>query len=480
MSNTFSTSKNTTFYELLVSIKVGNDEFKNIPCKIYASNNYSERPFAVMNLLEVNSFSIAEHLEGEYSFDQFQTYKIKAKTIVRVNSDSLLPQISDFKHPVTFELYELEIINLIEQKIKHDYQSYIFMISNNTHLSPIVISNTNNDGSVSIKKSKLKEFVLTDKFRMIFDSKFKFINCNNGNLLRKSYLVALSDVDLKASNLETIKNTLLQSLDEILLLSSFFSRQRTICYGLEVTSKYLQLKYYRGNITKPDTENSLMAYSGIIHNQDFEGFVQEAYTQLQTSDSKQNIISALHATLPTEYPSIESRFLYLFSSFEALVTSTKSNLNLSRSKFRPLKKILTNEIDKFFPEQDNQKKIHIKNKILELNKISFNDALTQFIQENSILINDLWPITQNETTPVDYPLSKIRNKLAHGESLPIEAIQPLTLAIEHLEKILQRTLVILLKCDLELTSLTRVNINIRNPEFYSFNEAEKKLTCIWK
>ena len=118
---------------------------------------------------------------------------------------------------------------------------------------------------------------------------------------------------------------------------------------------------------------------------------------------------------------IDSKYLELFSSFEAILLSyNRENDNeqlLSRSEFKKLSKGIENSINAFFIKESIDESIikQVIEKITELNRPSLKNTLARFQQVYRLPLDLFWPFFASGSEKPG--LSDIRNKLIHGDFL---------------------------------------------------------------
>src|SRR6267142_3035919 len=77
------------------------------------------------------------------------------------------------------------------------------------------------------------------------------------------------------------------------------------------------------------------------------------------------------------------------------------------NKWKKVRRGLKKYIDEIeLPEIDNSKRQLIKDKLSELNRVSFDKAFARFCDHYSVRLEDLWPVTSKER---GVSLSQIRN-----------------------------------------------------------------------
>jgi hypothetical protein len=253
----------------------------------------------------------------------------------------------------------------------------------------------------------------------------------------------------EAGVIAEIDESLTNQIDDFLLIASFAARQRCIWFGWESFGPGMWITFHRRDVTMPTPDPRLNVEDGVIDIAQFEEFLAKAYVRFVGTEPKEFIRNALRVVIPKQGEILENHFLALYSSVESLVLDFRRKAELEfvlppehwRRVQRELKGLLSQH-----PDLKNQpEKVALMNeKLPELNRISFTTAFQKFCQEHSVALDDLWPLTENTD---GWSLSRMRNKLIHGEPLTPMEIRVLSTASMHLQWTLERLILGVLRWD---------------------------------
>jgi len=245
-------------------------------------------------------------------------------------------------------------------------------------------------------------------------------------------------------------NHSLASVDEVKILSelpdklmwylSFGSRQRTswIKWTAEIGTELVE--YYRNNISIP--EKSKYYEEPLIDRRSFQDFLQHCleYEKQQNSlDLYLPIVYLVSSNSPSK--TMEMQFLSLFMALEALLDLYAKSWNINKHFTKERWETFYTHIKKSIEEFSGFNNIDEKNLMIEklgiFNQPSRKKLYNDFCKDMKIDNSDLWPIYGTHSS-----LSRIRNKLVHGERFEYETF--LSIASEHLKWTVERCLLTVL------------------------------------
>lgn len=330
-----------------------------------------------------------------------------------------------------------------------------FWITPHVLLMPASIVESHINGNVNIRNVRTFKFTLPGGLSLEFRKHYLKRENEAGEEVISTKLVAEFETDDPQGRAK-INDDLTSGLDDLLLLTSFAGRQRCAWVGWEVYDTLGHTSFYRKNITVPEPQPKHRVGDGLISLQDFDDFIRIAYPRFSAEAPSGLFRRSFYGLLPMPRgeATIESRFTSLYSALENLVLyfRRKNNLefifssgeaaqwqNLRREMMKWLKQqpLLAGE------EKAEQRKLVYEN-LAGLERISFSYAFQKFCEAYSVELNDLWPISDGRE---GWPLSKIRNKLVHGEDLGDHKVSALATATEHLQWALERMLLAVLGWD---------------------------------
>jgi hypothetical protein len=427
------------------------DTVANIPCKLYLPERTNEKPYLFMRPSQKESKKIQHlhhiELKGELSnLGGERTGYIVAPEVFLSG-----PRTSNWGGGITDttlfgEPQDLEVSHQLKPETKPDNTSLVFWISSNQFLTPTMTSKMSYLGDLSYKRIENHSYSLTEGISVSVDRHFNNKSLDNGDLLQWSYLVATCELDSNGLDTAWIRNNILPYLDDLLLVASFLSRQRTVCLGWSASNECKHKTYYRGNYSFPKENSRDSLWGGVVEFAGFSKQVRRLYEGFEENINKLAVRNALYSVLPSEENTIETNFLRLFAGLETLLLDYRRKRSLEyilpEEKWSQLnahiKKSLKSSNDIGLTKEERGS---IYKKIGELNRYSLGEAYGQFCKHYGIDLSDLWPVFRQTNT---VGLSEIRNKLIHGDPMPNSVIFAIGFAAEHLRFILERFLVVVM------------------------------------
>jgi len=344
-----------------------------------------------------------------------------------------------------------------------------FYISLLASLSPAKTLNCKPSGDVEVLPYTTHKFNLDENFIISLDTKYIYDSANksfSNQLATVSYSKDVAEFNFQGEFTKIPYYSNL--LDDFLMLMSFAIRKRTVCTGWIANNNRKHMKFIRRDIVIPkyNDENLLPGY--LVEPSELANFLQKSFPKLQNFDNVDIIERAINPLPSNIETSTESYFLILFSCLESVLLFHKKNKNLetiiTESDFHIISSRLKKNIEDYLVNSNNEELSNreteiLKNyddskismlseKISELNRPSFRRILDDFCSNYLLSLEDLWPVTGSNH---GINLSKIRNKLIHGDTFKASQHYSLIIAGQHLQTIVERVILKVLDWDIEKT-----------------------------
>lgn len=355
-----------------------------------------------------------------------------------------------------------QFLNKVQTDNKPSTVNGRFWITDNPLLQPaggIIKSYT---GTVEVETFWKFEFDLETKTHLIFEKHYRYRENDEGETISFDELVASFSFEGELADGPKIPETL-DRVNDVLLLASFAARQWCVCLGWSVSDTYLHVRHYIRDRTLPDKPNPKRSQSeNLVRKSDFADFMKVAHLAFLAFAPTDPLRRAISLTIPIKDTILESEFVTLYAALEMLVLHFRREKELEyvflqtdaeqKRQWNAIRKGLKKYIDEFeMPENYSEKKLHMKDKLAELNRISFATAFGQFCEYYSVGLQDLWQVTNNKN---GISLSELRNKLVHGEHFNHDQLRALIFAKLHLKWTLERMIVAILKWDVDKTTVS--------------------------
>jgi hypothetical protein len=266
--------------------------------------------------------------------------------------------------------------------------------------------------------------------------------------------VVRTTAPMHAEDVDTVSNTIVPALEDVLLLASLGAGQRTVCRGWTASDGVSLTRYYRRDVVLP--ARPVNDLDELIAKFNFQDFLSSTYATFNGLDDKQAIRRAIWVATPAHTSVLDETYISRFSGVEDLLTASRRRSRLRfivpRDKAwteirRTLSKAISSIDDSLASARQRDQ---LCDKLTELNNVSLAAAYLAFCQEYRLEISDLWPMFGDES---GLGLAKIRNYIVHGEGYPIDAFPSLMIANQHLKWLLQRMLLALIQWPLEKTTV---------------------------
>jgi len=442
-----------------------NSEMINVPCKIYLPERTYEKPYMVLKPSKVDTYRLASAHKAAlkaviYGFDKEIQTTIEAPEVhfSGCSTKHWGHEISESTvHGVPQDLH---VIHHLQNHEGQEKTLLVFWVSPNTFLTPYMICSTSYTGDIKYEKVGDLKFTLKNNVGLVFDKYFDSKSVKNGDLTQWSYLVACVELDVPADDVLTLKKTL-QDIDDFLLIASFAARFRTACLGWTATDKKSHATFYRGNYTFPDGKDN-NSDEGLVDIQDFERFTDVCYSSFLKYENKLALRNALYSAVPSDPNMIETTYLQTFAGLEMLILDFRKWKNLEfilpETEWACLKKYLQSCIKKSTkPKLERGERAFIYCKLDELNRVSLREVFDVFCTHYEIDLSDLWPVFGEKRI---VGLTDIRNRLIHGDPFPLDLYRALIIAKEHLKYTLERVIARVLGWNIEQSRISNHYLSI--------------------
>lgn len=433
------------------TLRSENFEIRDVLCRIYLPKRKEEKPLIVF---EPNQEVLARirhvlHVELEatvWGFNNKVELTISCPKIYITDSSTKFwgPKYSE--SIIVAEPQHLNICRYIDNLIPKK-TSIIFWISPNRNLTPFTNVTMKYTGEVKYHGDSQLKFLFSKRRNLIFTKHFSHERNADDDLVQWVTLAASLNSQFSPLDVEQIRHTTLQELDDFLLLASFATRHRTSCVGWAAYNNEYHAEYFRGDYTFPDFKKKVDPDDTLIKRKDIVRFLNDSFKIFLNIHNKRSFRSAVFSLVPLERDIIERSFVHKFSALETLLSDFRKTENLQfvlpKDNWSALKSHLKKSIVNFEnPKLSSNIRSSLYQKLDEINRISLKEAFESFCTNHSIYLNDLWPVFGQKEQP---GLVQIRNKLVHGEPCPTELFDALIIAEQHLHYVMERLILALLK-----------------------------------
>lgn len=464
------------------TVIVNDVEIKSIACKVYLPERTHEKPYLLFKPDRVDAVRMTGSFKGSFKADimgldkELQTTFVAPEVYFSENSTKYWGgDISE--STILGEPQDLHKIDYLKNRDTPTRTHVELWISPNSFITPFILQTTSYTGEITQKRVRECEFTIKGGTLLKFDKRFKSKTLQNHDLMQWSHLVASFEIDLPSVELVTIKNDILQDIDDFLVLVSFASRIRTACLGWSAYDKHSITSFYRGNYTFPNVHKEVDLNDVVIDIQDFESFMEACYPTFQNYENKLALRNALHSAIQSNTHSVETSYLSMFAGLETLILDFRRTENLEivlpPGQFKHLRNYLKECLKKSSkPELTATQQETICKKLGELNRVSLREAFEVFCERYGIHLLDLWPVFGGNSV---IGLVDIRNKLIHGDPLSHDVFGALIVAKEHLKYTLERVLVRVLGWDIEKTKVSPAFLGVYGFGIKDIQAEQKKL-----
>lgn len=443
-------------YTLYVNVNTEDLVVEDVHCKIHLPKKVTDS-IELRFLPTPEQFSAMQYapefaIEGEIKeSDGFVSTRIRSDKVYRLSSStSYYPSnITEEKIIGTPRDLEIEHLNYCgDSIIETSKTTGRLWLTKSDLLAPGKTLEPSHTGEVSVNLFKKLDFKLENGLQLAFDTHYRYKRDTDGTFTMFPELVAEFEFEGSKSEIHPA----LKHVDDFLTLVSFAERRRCVCLGWDASDSLAHVQYFRREMAIPDPHESNGLDLPLIEKKDFDEFIRTVYDSFIEIEQNDLIREALHALIPHASGTIESNFLSLCSALESAVLHFRRQNDLeyifgSKSKdWKKLKDDLKNFIESHeLLERNDQSRKLICRKLEELKRIPFGTAFVKLINNHSIRLDDLWPVSNRRGGAC---LSDIRNMLAHGEVFDPTQSKSLMVATEHLRWTVERILLTLLGWDI--------------------------------
>jgi len=367
-------------YLVKATINVGENEICGIPCKIYLPERIYEKPYVILKPSKQEARRIMVSWKGSlkatiYGFNNEIQTSIETPEIYFSGETTKYwgNDISDTTIPG--EPQDLHIIQHLKDHDCKNVTRLVLWISPNKYLTPFMHVEKSYTGDIKCKRVKTLEFTIRPGLQFTFDKHFGYkTHQKKKDLIQWSFLVACTEIDIPATEVETLKTNILSDIDDFLLISSFAAKQHTSCLGWTASDNKSHTTFYRGNYTFPEVVGDDRIDDGNVDVADFQEYIQTCYPVFQRFENRLALRNSLYAAIPAKPRTLESSFLGMFSGLETLILDFKRRMNmefvLPEGSWNNFRKYLESCIKRSTePKLEKKQRASIYNKLSELNRI---------------------------------------------------------------------------------------------------------------
>jgi len=453
--------QNKERYRCLATVSADGIEIKEVLCKIFLPVKITESVLiqflpTTEQLRQMESmwkFSV----ECEFYSSPDQLTKIHAGKVYqhRSSTEFWQPDISERVVVAKPEGLRIETLRKVsgEPPLTNSHGRY--WLTPSKLLSPAQLITHSFTGEVGVETVWQISFTLNSGIHLKFAKRYRYRENVEGETITHSELVADFEIEGGDQSVQRVEDGL-SELDDLLLLTSFAERQRCLNLGYDISEVNGTLReYYRGNVALPKFRDKHRNW--LIETADIQEFLNTAYKQLTSIESVDLVRQAINYTIPSKGKTIQSIFVSLYSALETIVLHFRRRSNLEfifSDEEMEQWQVLRSDLHKFLKqhpllENDKAKRKHLNENLSALQRISFATAYKSCLKSLSVNVDDLWPVNSRE----EWPLSTIRNKIAHGDYLNHGQLHAVIFATEHLRWIVERLILAILGWDIERSNV---------------------------
>jgi hypothetical protein len=342
---------------------------------------------------------------------------------------------------VEAEAVDLQMTQFIGSESEAAPTEVWFWITSNRLLTPWVLRTPEASGAISVERPELVTVSLTRDIQIQFDLQYDTWHEDEA-LHQSGRLVATAT--LPNGSVET---DLLHELDDLLLLSSFLARRRTVCSGWTLSTPGRLTSQFRGDVGAPSGFELPSLQDGIVKRGQLGDFLKTAWPAFQRLQDPEPIRHVIYTCVPNERPILQSDIMALFSSLEDFLFSYRHQSGLAHIVPPRSWKALRNEIKVAIgntsdPPLEQHQRDWLNQNLSGLNRMPLRVVFDRLVQQLRIDVSDLWPLFDHREGPSIY---QVRNRLVHGGGFPGDAVFALTYVTEHLRWLLERIVLAVLQ-----------------------------------
>jgi hypothetical protein len=439
-------------------------QIDNVRCKLYLPVRLTDPLSLTFHLSDEQERVLRNKLVWKFSLqgelkqaDNCGT-KINAENVFTSEINSTLCGPELWESLLIAKLEDLEITNYWSSRVDKNAQkiSGRFWLTPNDLLAPAQMIKNSYTGDVTVETVWYITFPFSEGMLLTFSNCYKYQKDEAGDTISFHELVA--EFDIAGNNIDSVKlrNEYLNRIDNLLRFVSLASRHRCVCLGFDFSTTSAYTQYYRRDITIPKVREPHI--TELIDKADIKEFLEKTYNRFIELRCNELLWQALNYAIPDRSRTVESSFISLYSALETLVLYFRRTHHLEIV-------FSENETDQWYQLQSDLKqwlKTHsllkdnkVRRKLIyenlsSLQRISFPTAFRECCKAYSLDLTDLWPVVDNTE---GWSLSKIRNKLVHGEHLSRPKSRAVLAAREHLQWIVERLILSIFEWDILRSSV---------------------------
>lgn len=304
-----------------------------------------------------------------------------------------------------------------------------FWLTYNKMLTPFHIEGWHANGEIKVESGEPHAFNITPDVSAKFIEHYTWKSAaQSHDLLRRQELAVQIALPPRGKTPVRVPPDIVGHLDDFLLLVSIGSRWRTVWLGWEVhQSPYATTRYRYGvvlpvhldNPRRPVEQDDDDALIGPAH---FHDFLRHTYDSfLHMSAQQQDVMrQVMRNVVHAQGLDVQSGFIALYAALEMMVLYFRRQESLEfllgPDDWKQMKADLEEFIKKHplfqgSQQADRARRQKAYEKVAEFNRIAFGTAFKAFCQADAhpVKYDDLWPV-DGQTS-----LSRLRNRLVHGE-----------------------------------------------------------------
>jgi hypothetical protein len=449
-------------YFVQATLNVSGIEIPNVLCKIFLPDYITEKPLLEFKPTNEQYTKITRSHEGSLKAELIGLGKKKE---VSIFSPKVYFSNMETRHwgaeftdsSFTGEPQHLQVVNHLRGEREPRNTSLTLWITPNPMLKPAISRTFYPTGGIECKRVRQLNFPISDKLSISFDKHFKIKDINKEEIKQWSYLVGMTEIDIPAIEVDTVRKEILPQIDDFLIIASLGSRTRTACIGWQASDHQDLVVYYRGELVFPTGQSEPSFDQGLVWLKDFEEFLRICYPAFLRFSDRSAIREAIISVVPGRNKVLEESFLSMFAGLEALISAFRKEKELelvvsNPAEWEQTRKIIRKNIFKSIRKQlSKEQRSYIYGKLDELNRISLSTAFEKFCRHYHIDLSDLWPLFKTRDI---VGLSDIRNKLIHGDKLPDKFHDALWVAEENLRFMIERILIKILGFSVHRTEVS--------------------------
>lgn len=449
-------------YFVQATLNVSGIEIPNVLCKIFLPDHITEKPLLEFKPTNEQYTKITPSDEGSLKaqligFDKKKEVSIFSPKVYFSNMETRYWGAGFADSSFIGEPQHLQVVNHLRAEQAPQNTSLTLWITPNPMLGPAISRTSYDSGDIECKRVRQLNFPISGKLSISFDKHFKIKEINKEEIKQLSHLVGMTEIDIPAIEVDTVRNEILPQIDDFLIIASLGSRTRTACIGWQASDHQDLVAYYRGEFTFPTGQSEPSFDQGLVWLKDFEEFLRICYPAFLRFSDQNAIRKAIISVVPGRNKVLEESFLSMFAGLEALILAFRKEKELELvvsdpAEWEHIRKIIRKNIFKSIKQQlSKEQRCYIYRKLDELNRISLSTAFENFCKHYDIDLSDLWHLFK---TGDIVGLSDIRNKLIHGDEFPDQLHDALWVAEENLRFMIERILIKILGFSVDKTEVS--------------------------